>query len=109
MIEKENIVRKEITLQSVIIDDSRISEYDIKLSDVGKTKPKLDEERTTEEARIFRERSIIRKSKQESFCYRYCCCNGYFELFSNEIFNDYFWYCYFYCFYMSNIKYDDNM
>ena len=107
---REKNIREEITLESVMIDDSRPSEYDNKISDVEKSKPKSDEEQIQEEALIFREKSLIRKARQESCCYRYFCCNGYFntsESRSTETFNERFWYWYYYCFYMNNIKYND--
>jgi hypothetical protein len=67
--------------------------HDIPLSDIcNKSKQKLGLEKKIEEAEIFRIFSLIKKQKEESYFYRYFCCNGYWD--SNIDCLDYLWHYY---------------
>ena len=84
---------EDLSFDSVVIDDTR-------LSDIDKPKPKMALEKKIEEAELFRVYSLVKKSKQESCCYRYFCCNGYCD--NNIDCLEYFWYWYWYCFYINH-------
>jgi len=93
---------EDLSFDSVVIDDTRIS-------DIDKQKPKIVLEKKIKEAEIFRVYSLITKSKQESCYYRYFCCNGYFDnntgCDNNNDCLEYFWYWYWYCFYINHTNF----
>lgn len=103
IIKDQPIDRHSSDLQSVVIDDIKISDDYPDFFEPKPVSPKRNSNiKIIEEAQQFRKRLDIQKAKKESCCYKYCNCTNNQN---NDDLNDYndncFWYWYWYL-YSSN-------